>query len=217
MNRSVGVIGSGVVGEALSDGFLKHGWQVMRGSREPAKLEAWVKKAGKRARAGTFAETAAFGQVVVLAAKGTAAEEAVKLAGVANLAGKTVIDTQNPIADAPPENGVLPYFTTHAESLMERLQRAAPEARFVKAFSCVGSACMVNPKFGRQKPTMFICGDDRKAKKQVASILDTFGWETEDVGGASSARAIEPLAMLWCLPGFLRNDWAPRAFKLLRP
>ncbi|MFI5370799.1 MAG: NADPH-dependent F420 reductase, partial [Candidatus Eisenbacteria bacterium] len=124
--RKIGVIGSGPVGKTLADGFLKHGYEVMRGSRDPAKLADWTKGAGAKASAGTFEEAARFGEIVVLAVKGTAAESAVKLCGVASLAGKTVIDTTNPIAEAPPVNGVLHFFTTLEESLMERLQKLAP-------------------------------------------------------------------------------------------
>ena len=210
----VGVIGSGIVGQTLADGFLKHGHEVMRGSREPAKLEAWKTGAGAKARTGTFAEAAAFGEVVVLAVKGTAALEAVRACG-AGIAGKTVIDPTNPIAEAPPVNGVLQFFTGPNQSLMETLQAAAPAARFVKAFSCVGSALMVNPSLPGGKPTMFVCGNDEGAKGQVTAILDRFGWDTEDMGAAEAARAIEPLCMLWCIPGFRRNSWM-HAFKLLR-
>jgi hypothetical protein len=110
---------------------------------------------------------------------------------------------------------VLKFFTTHDESLMERLQREYPEARFVKAFNSVGHAHMVNPAFQGGRPTMFICGDDEAARGKVAAILDQFGWEAADMGGPEAARAIEPLCMLWCIPGFLRNEWS-HAFKLLR-
>jgi predicted dinucleotide-binding enzyme len=212
--KKVGVIGSGQVGETLADGFLKHGYEVMRASRDPGKLGDWRKKAGAKASTGGFAEAARFGEIIVLAVKGTAAEEAVSLCGV-GLAGKVVLDATNPIADAPPQGGVLSFFTSLNESLMERLQRKSPEAKFVKAFSSVGSALMVNPRLPT-KPSMFICGNDAGAKEQARAILDQFGWETEDMGGAPAARAIEPLCMLWCIPGFLKNDWM-HAFKVLRP
>jgi 8-hydroxy-5-deazaflavin:NADPH oxidoreductase len=152
---------------------------------------------------------------VVLAVKGSAAAKALRAAGADNLAGKPVIDATNPIADLPPENGVLRFFTNLDESLMERLQRELPDARFVKAFNSVGSPGMVNPRFEGGKPTMFICGNDDQAKKTVSGILDQFGWETADMGKAEAARAIEPLCILWCIPGFLRNEWT-HAFKLLR-
>lgn len=215
MAVKVGVIGSGVVGQVLADGFLQHGFEVMRGTRSAEKLTDWKKKAGAKGSVGTFEQAAAYGSLVVLAGKGTAAEEIVRLCGPANLADKTVIDAMNPIAEAPPDNGVLRFFTTLTDSLMERLQRIAPKAEFVKCFSCVGNAFMVNPDFGPQKPTMFICGNSARAKKEVAGILAKFGWEWEDMGGVEAARAIEPLCMLWCIPGFLRNQWG-HAFKLLK-
>lgn len=215
MSNKVGVIGSGTVGQVLADGFLKHGYTVMRGTREPPKLEGWRQAAGAGASVGDFAGAARFGDLVVLAVKGFAAEAAVKLCGPDLLSGKTVIDATNPIAEAPPVKGVLPFFTSLDDSLMERLQRAAPQARFVKAFSCVGSAHMVNPDFGGAKPTMFICGNDAAAKATVQEILEKFGWEYEDLGSVEAARAIEPLSMLWCIPGLLHNQWS-HAFKLLR-
>ena len=213
--KRIGVLGSGVVGTVLADGLLKHGYEVMRGSREPDKLAAWKEGAGLRARTGSFREAAHFGELVVLAVKGAAAESALQQCGDAALAGKTVIDATNPIADKPPVNGVLSLFTGPNESLMERLQARVPAGRFVKAFSCVGNAFMVNPDFGGIRPTMFICGDHAPSKKEVTAVLGQFGWETEDMGGAQGARAIEPLCMLWCIPGLLRNQWS-HAFKLLK-
>ncbi len=211
----VGVIGSGVVGQTLAAGFLKHGHEVEIGTREPAKLKEWsAKTPGVRVK--TFAEAAAFGEVVVLAVAGQVALEALKLVGPKALQGKTVIDACNPIGGGPPVNGVLSYFTTHKDSLMERLQLAYPSAHFVKAFNSVGNGQMVNPHFALGKPTMFICGNDAGAKRIVTQILDQFGWETEDMGAVEAARAIEPLCMLWCIPGVGKGDWSPHAFKLLR-
>jgi predicted dinucleotide-binding enzyme len=186
----------------------------MRGSRDGSKLADWKQKAGAKAKTGTFAEAARFGDVVVIAVKGTGAEPCVE-ACAGGLDGKTVLDTTNPIAEtAPPVDGVLQFFTGPNESLMEKLQKRAPKARFVKAFSCVGNTFMVDPKLGGQVPTMFICGNDEKARAEATEILTAFGWETEDMGSAVAARAIEPLCMLWCIPGFLRNDWS-HAFKML--
>jgi len=210
----VGVLGSGVVGQVLADGFLKHGEEVMRGSREPGKLAAWKAGAGPKAQAGTFAETARFGEVLVLAVKGMAALATVEACGPA-LSGKVVLDATNPIAEAPPVNGVLQFFTGPNESLLEKLQARAPAARLVKAFSCVGNALMVNPSLPGGRPTMFICGNDEGARRQAAGILDRFGWEAADMGMAEAARAIEPLCVLWCIPGFRENSWT-HAFKLLR-
>lgn len=211
----IAVLGSGEVGRVLAEGFAKHGHEVMRGSRDPAKLAAWKESAGPSARTGTFAEAAAWGELVMLAVKGSAAEEAIDQIGPGHLAGKVVMDATNPIADAPPVNGVLRFFTNLDESLMERLQRRAPEARFVKVFSCVGSPFMVNPSFPGGPPTMFICGNDPAARGAVRGILDQFGWETCDLGAAEAARAVEPLCMLWCIPGLSGAGWT-HAFKLLR-
>jgi len=210
----VGIIGSGVVAQALGDGFVKHGHEVMLGTREPAKLAEWLAR-NPSAQTGTVASTAEFGELVVLAVKGTAAAEAMRAAGSRNLSDKPIIDATNPIADVPPVNGVLKFFTNFDESLMEQLQREFPDAHFVKAFNSVGSGLMVNPRLEGGRPTMFICGNDDAAKKTVNTILDQFGWETADMGKAEAARAIEPLCILWCIPGFLRNEWT-HAFKLLR-
>jgi len=210
----VGILGSGAVAKALGKGFLAHGHEPMLGTRDRARLEGWLAE-NPGSTAGSFADAARFGELLVLAVKGTAAADALRAAGAANLAGKPVIDATNPIADAPPVNGVLKFFTTLDESLMERLQREFPDARLVKAFNSVGNASMVSPAFTGGKPTMFICGSDEGAKKTVTGILDRFGWETADMGAVEAARAIEPLCMLWCIPGFLRQDWV-HAFKLLR-
>jgi 8-hydroxy-5-deazaflavin:NADPH oxidoreductase len=209
----IGILGSGGVAKSLASGFLAHGHEPMLGTRDLAKLESWVAQ-NPRAATGSLADAAKFGELLVLAVKGSAAADALRAAGVANLAGKPIIDATNPIADAPPTNGVLKFFTNLDESLMERLQREFAGARFVKAFNSVGNASMVDPKFKGGKPTMFICGNDEMAKKTVTGILDQFGWETADMGAVEAARAIEPLCMLWCIPGFLRQDWA-HAFKLL--
>lgn len=214
MRKKIGILGSGTVAKSLGAGFLKHGYDLMAGTRDPSKLKDWVKGAGSGSRVGTFEETAAFADIVVLAVKGTAAKSALELAGAGSLVGKTVIDATNPIADDPPENGVLKFFTDINRSQMEILQEEYPSAHFVKAFSCVGSHFMVDPPFA-SKPTMFICGNEEGAKAEVQEILDVFGWETEDMGGVESARAIEPLCMLWCIPGFRENRWS-HAFKLLK-
>jgi len=209
----VGILGSGDVGKALAGGFIKHGHQVILGTRDAGKLKDFVAQ-HKGAEAKSFADAAKFGDVVVLAVKGTAALDVLKAAGAANLANKPVIDATNPIAAAPPTNGVLKFFTNLDQSLMEQLQAAFPDARFVKAYNSVGNARMINPEFKSGKPTMFICGNDDAAKAKVREINDQFGWETADMGKAEAARAIEPLCMLWCILGFTKNEWT-HAFKLL--
>ncbi len=208
-----GVLGSGEVGQVLAKGLKAHGYEVRIGSRSPAKLAAFSKATG--IPAGTFAEVGGWGEALVLAVLGSAAEAALAQVGGDQLRGKLVIDTTNPIGDDPPEQGVLHYFTGPNASLMEQLQRAYPDARFVKAFNSVGTARMVDPDFGGTRPTMFYCGNDPGAKATVARLLDQFGWDAADMGGAPGARAIEPLAVLWCIPGFLRDEWT-HAFHLLR-
>jgi len=210
----IGVLGSGDVAKVLGSGFLKHDHQVMMGTRDTSKLSAWLEM-NPAGQLGSFAETARFADLIVLAVKGTASADALRAAGVENLKGKTVIDATNPIADLPPVDGVLQFFTDINESLMERLQREFRDTHLVKAFNSVGSVCMVNPAFENGPPTMFICGNDEQAKQSVMRVLEQFGWEAADMGKAEAARAIEPLCMLWCIPGFLRNEWV-HAFKLLK-
>jgi hypothetical protein len=212
--KKIGIIGSGIVARTLGGGFLKNGYQVMLGTSDKSKLAEWQKGAGEKATVGSFAETAKFGEIIVLAVKGTVAKNALGLMGHQNLKNKTVIDATNPIADAPPANGVLKYFSSLDRSLMEELQETVPDANFVKGFNSVGNAFMVNPSF-KSKPTMFICGNNKEAKKEVSAIIDQFGWEAADFGMAESERAIEPLCMLWCIPGLSNNEWT-HAFKLLK-
>lgn len=212
--KKVGIIGSGDVGKALAKGFVDLGYQTTLASRNKEKREQIEKEFGGSLSTDTFENTAKNNDMIVFAVKGSQAIDALKLLGIENLAGKTIIDTTNPIADLPPVNGVLQYTTLANDSLMENLQEIAPNANFVKAFSCIGSHHMVNPAFD-SKPTMFICGNNTHAKKEVTEILEKFGWETEDMGMVEAARAIEPLAILWCIPGFLKNSWS-HGFKLLK-
>ena len=213
MIHRYGVLGSGQVGQTLAKGLKQHGYQVMIGSRTPAKLAEFGTAAG--IATGTFAEVAKWAEGLVLAVGGDVASTALEAVGRASLKGKLVIDVTNPIAKEPPQDGVLRFFTGPNDSLMERLQKAFPEARFVKAFSCIGSAYMVNPSFPGGKPTMFYCGNDAAAKQDVARLLEQFGFELSDMGTATAARAIEPLCQLWCLPGLREGKWN-HAFRLVR-
>ena len=213
--KKIGILGSGIVGRVLATGFLKHGYDVMIGTSDPSKLRDWLLKEGAGAQIGSFDVVADHGDILVLAVKGTAAKSALEKAGALHFKGKTIIDATNPISSEPPVNGVLKYFTSLEESLMEQLQNAFPEAHFVKAFNSVGNAYMVNPDFGGEIPSMFICGNDGKAKEETTEILTQFGWETEDMGTVEGARAIEPLCMLWCIPGMLRGQWN-HAFRLVK-
>jgi len=212
----VGIIGSGIVGRVLAKGFLNEGHQVIMGTRNSSKEDVvkW-KNANQNGLLGSFKDAAQFGEIIVLAVSGLVVEDAINLAGKSHLSNKIIIDATNPIATVPPDNGVLKFFTTLEESLMEKIQKQLPDAKIVKAFSCVGNALMYKPNFNGILPTMFICGNDDPAKKTVTDILTSFGWETEDMGKVEAARVIEPLCILWCIPGFIRNQWT-HAFKLLK-
>lgn len=210
---NIGIIGSGAVAKTLATGFVKHGHHVMLGTRDTSKLADWV-AGNPGVKVGSVADSAKYGEAIVLAVKGAAALDALALAGADSIAGKTVMDATNPIDPHPPVNGVLKYFTSLDESLMERLQWVYPAAHFVKVFNSVGNTRMVNPVYSAGLPTMFICGNDAGAKETVKKILDQFGWDTLDLGAVEAARAIEPLCILWCIPGFLHNEWT-HAFKVL--
>jgi 8-hydroxy-5-deazaflavin:NADPH oxidoreductase len=211
----IGILGSGIVGKTLAGGFVQKGYGVTVGSGSPEKIASWKEELGGGIEVGDFRKAAAEGDVLVLAVKGSATVPVLDAVGRENRTGKVIIDACNPIADEPPDDGVLRFFTEPGTSLMETLQTAYPEARFVKAFSCIGASHMVDPDFGGGKPTMFGCGDDPDAKGEVQKIVEQFGFEWADMGSAKSARAIEPLCVLWCIPGFRENRW-DHAFRLLR-
>lgn len=211
----IGILGTGEVGKALGTGFVSAGHEVRMGSRSAGndKSRAWAAAAGAKASEGSFADAAKFGEVVVLATLGSAAESVIHMAGPDNLAGKVLIDATNPLefpAGRPPE-----LFVGHTDSLGERVQRWAPKARVVKAFNTVGNAHMYLPDFPGGPPDMFIAGDDEPAKKTVREILTSFGWNTVDLGGIAASRHLEPMCMVWVLHGIRSGTWN-HAFKLLR-
>ncbi len=211
----VGVLGSGDVGQVLGAGFIKYGHEVKMGTRDPQqeKVKNWVAKNGPKASAGSFAEAAQFGELLVLATHGAATENAIKLAGPKNFFGKVVIETTNPLDFS---KGVSPTLSVgFTDSLGEQIQRLIAEAKVVKAFSIVGNAHMVNPQFPGGPPDMFICGNDAGAKAKVTEILKVFGWPVINLGGIEMSRYLEPLAMVWIVYGFNTNTWN-HAFKLLR-
>lgn len=209
----IGILGSGDVGQALGLGFLKLGHDVKIGSRGPDKLKPWLAKAGKRASAGTFEETARFADVAVLATLWSGTEAALNLAGPANLAGKLVMDVTNPLVY---ESGRPPRLALgHTDSGGEQVQRWLPQSKVVKAFNTVGHAHMVDPEFPGGPPDMFICGEDASAKQVVAGFCKQFGWGVVDAGGIAGARLLEPLCILWVEYGLKTQSWN-HAFKLLR-
>lgn len=203
--KKIGILGSGEVGQSLAKGFIMDGYEVMVGSRDGHHASLVDEALGMDVATGTFREVAEWGELIILAVKGSVAEGlAGELADV--LADKIVIDVTNPIADAEPEHGVLKYFTSLDESLAERVQASAPRARVVKAWNTVSHRHMIRPEF-RSVPTMPIAGNDAEARADVANIIRAFGWDVVDMGVLVAARAIEPFTILICIPGFLRNEW----------
>jgi hypothetical protein len=211
----IGILGTGDVGRALGNAFLATGHEVKLGSREAGneKAAAWVKQAGPRASAGTFAVAVKFAEIVVLATAWEGTESALRMAGIENFAGKVTIDATNPLKFAP---GRPPELAVgHTDSAGEQVQRWLPSARVVKAFNTVGFGMMFKPDVPCAPPTMFFCGNDNAAKSTVAEILKSFGWEPLDIGGIEGARLLEPLCVLWV--GYaMRTGTRNHAFKLLR-
>jgi 8-hydroxy-5-deazaflavin:NADPH oxidoreductase len=211
----VGVLGSGEVGRRLAAGFSSRGHDVMIGSRDPGKpeLSEWLAGDGAGIKAGTFAETAAHGELVVLAVLGNAAEEAIADADPANFAGKVVIDATNPLDFS---GGFPPKLSICGEdSLGERVQRALPDARVVKAFNTIGNPYFVDPSFSEGRPTMLIAGNDDDAKRTVADVVADFGWpDAVDIGGIEGSRELEAICIAWVKIGGARGAW-DHGFKLL--
>ncbi len=211
----VGVLGTGEVGRRLAAGFASRGHDVVIGSRDPAKpeLREWLSRDGAEIRAGTFAEAAAHGELLVLALLGNAAERAIAEAGPGSFSGKVVIDAMNPLDFS---GGFPPKLSICGEdSLGERIQRALPDAKVVKAFNTIGSPYFVDPSFSDGEPTMLIAGDDNEAKGTVRDVLADFGWsDTVDIGGIDGSRELEAICIAWVKVGGAREAW-DHGFKLL--
>jgi len=211
----VGVLGSGEVGRRLAAGFAGRGHHVMTGSRERDKPELveWLSGDGADVQVGTFDQTAVHGELLVLAVLGDAAEQAIAQAGPANFSGKVVIDAMNPLDFS---GGFPPKLSISGEdSLGERVQRALPDARVVKAFNTIGNQYLVDPRFGEGLPTMLIAGDDEDAKRTVADVLADFGWpDPVDIGGIEGSRELEAICIVWVKIGGRRGAW-DHGFQLL--
>jgi predicted dinucleotide-binding enzyme len=210
----VGILGSGMVGQALGAGFAGHGHAVMLGTRDPSqeKVQEWVTKTGKGVSAGTFAETAAFGEVVLVCTLWSGTQSALELAGAKTLAGKVVVDVTNPLDFS---KGSPALALGHTDSGGEQVQRWLPDSKVVKAFNIVTAGTMVSPKREEGVPDMLIAGNDAGAKAKVREILTEFGWPTIDLGGLEASRLLEPLAMIW-ISYALQNKTFSHAWKLLR-
>ncbi len=209
------MLGSGEVGRRLAAGFSSRGHIVMIGSRDPSKLELreWLSAEGVGIEAGSFAQVAAHGELLVLALLGNAAEEAIVDAGPENFNGKVVIDAMNPLdfsAGFPPKLSI-----TGEDSLGECVQRALPDAKVVKAFNTIGNSYFVDSNFSEGQPTMLIAGDDGGAKRTVGDVLADFGWsDVIDIGGIEGSRELEAICITWVKIGGLRGSW-DHGFKLL--
>jgi 8-hydroxy-5-deazaflavin:NADPH oxidoreductase len=209
----LGIIGSGGVAQTLGGAYLKKGHEVRLGTRSPEKLSEWLETAGDAASVGSFAEAAAFGDVIFISTLGEAALNAIELAGPENLTGKTVIDLTNPLDFS---GGVPPKFAAAVgNSLGEQIQNALPGAQVVKAFNTIGAGIMIDPKFGDDTATLFIAGNDDRAKAETARLAEEFGWDVEDLGGIEQSFFLEAFASLWINYGFKNNHWT-HAFKLLK-
>jgi len=196
------------VGQSLGRGFAGRGHEVVLGTRTPdsEKLAPWKREVGDRGRTGTFAQAAAYGEVLVVAVLGTAAEQAIDLAGPRSFDGKVVIDVTNPLDFS---KGMPPgLFVGMTDSLGERIQRKLPRAKVVKCFNIVNNQTMIDPSNTGTKPTMLLCGNDEGAKRKVTEILEQFGWDdVVDIGGIDGARWLEAHVPLWVRVTMQKNTW----------
>jgi predicted dinucleotide-binding enzyme len=207
----IGIIGGGSVGGTLGAGWARHGHKIRFGMRRPdsPEVKELLKSIGSAAAAGSVAEAAAFGEVVVLATPWPATYEALRAAG--DLSEKVLLDCTNPLA---PDLSALELGTTSSGG--EQVAEWAPGARVVKIFNTTGYGNMANPEYPLGPVTMFYCGDDDGAKVVAAQLASVLGFEPVDAGPLHQARVLEPLAMLWirlAVFGGLGRDFA---FKLMR-
>jgi len=207
----IGIIGAGNVGGALGKGWAKTGHEVMFGVRNTSdpEVNALLKQAGANARAGSVAEAAKFGEVVVFATPWPATQEAVRNAG--NLSCKVVFDCTNPLK--PDMSGL---EVGHTTSAAEQVAGWAKGARVAKIFNTTGSNNMENPRYPQGPATMFYCGDDASAKAAAAQLATDLGFEAIDAGGLSIARLLEPYAMLWIHLALRQGIGREFAFKVIR-
>lgn len=198
-SKRIGILGSGDVGRALARGVARHGWDAKVGTRSVDELRPAMAGAEGTISVGTFAETAAHGDVVVLAVRGDVAETVVEMAGIENFAGKLVLDATNPLDVS---DGTVHLSVGGTDSLGERIQAKLPDASVVKCFNTVSNSQMVDPEFEEGTPPMFVCGDDDEAKARTEAILVELRWPgVMDVGDITAARYLEALVPLWVRVG----------------
>jgi hypothetical protein len=209
------VLGSGQVGRSLGAGLVRHGHDVVMGSRDPdsEQVRTWLAATGDRASAASYAEAAQQGEVGVLVTAWGGTETALTLAGANNLAGKIVIDVTNPLGFGPEG----PHLVIgHTDSGGEQVQRWLAQSQVVKTWNTVNHAHMIDPKIPGGPGDMFYCGNDAEAKAFVADLLDQCGWPSIDVGGIDGARLLEPMVILWVRYA-MSHATSDHAFKLLHP
>jgi 8-hydroxy-5-deazaflavin:NADPH oxidoreductase len=195
----IGVLGTGMVGTAIATKLVSVGHEVRMGSRsrDNPKAKEWVEKAGRSASQGTFADAAAFGEIVFNCTAGAASLEVLQAAGAENLNGKILVDVANPLDFS---RGMPPFlFAGNTDSLGERIQAAFPDAKVVKALNTVNANVMIDPGRVRGDSDVFVCGDDGGAKAEVTRILTKeFGWKNViDLGDITAARGTESYLLLW--------------------
>ncbi|MBC9910081.1 NADPH-dependent F420 reductase [Chitinophaga varians] len=216
----IGILGSGPVGLTLGKGLIQTGHHITIGTRNPARegLQQWIKQQGQQAAAGTFRQASEFGELIIICTSWVGTKKAIEAAGIWNFKGKTVVDVTNPVDDkGPDEKGRLNLLIGHTNSAGEQIQAwLPPDAKVVKALSCIGYKHMLSPNFEEGSPTMFIAGNNPEAKQTVVDLLNEFGWnDVADMGSIEMSRSIEPLAVLWTAYGYLNNS-SGHAFKLLK-
>lgn len=194
----IGVLGSGMVGQAIATKLVSLGHEVTVGTRDPHKLDEWLGSVSHKARVGSFADAAASGEVIFNATAGNGSLNALSLAGADNLRGKVLVDISNPLdfsQGMPPS-----LFVANTDSLGEQIQQAFPETKVVKTLNTMNANVMVHPQLvAGGDHTIFVSGDDAAAKAQVVTILrDWFGWQDIlDLGDIKTARAVEMVVPLW--------------------
>jgi predicted dinucleotide-binding enzyme len=198
----IAIVGSGQVGTALARGYRSHGHDVTIGTRKAEVDDLPV---------GAPADIIGSADLVVLAVAGSVAVDLVRELAEP-LAGKILVDATNPLDFS---TGAPRLFVGFDDSLGERVQRAAPEAKVVKAYNTVGNTLMVDPKLDGGPPTMFLAGNDEQAKATVTELLADTGWDVADLGGIEASRYLEPMCLAWVVYGARTNTWG-HAFKLLR-
>ena len=205
----IGILGTGMVGNALGSKLIELGHSVKMGSRtaDNEKAKIWANSAGANASSGTFADAAAFGEIIFNCTAGVASVEALNMAGKENLRNKIIVDVSNPLDFS---KGMPPSLTiSNTDSLGETIQREYPEAKVVKAFNTMNCYLMVNPELVPGDHNVFICGNDAEAKEEVTNLIQSFGWKKDniiDLGDITMSRGTEQILPIWVrLMGKLQN------------